>query len=187
MKEYIFKATGSFLFVTIFCVSLVGCQLAPKAPDLQTEPTIDETPQKQDYEPDLQGLAEDLKLDSNEVGYKDSRFNSCKVGRGFPQNMACKDLYLVAIHFRLQCRNSEGTVNEVTLSELEDIGDTQVQWSTPGLSGQTTTQIDGTGKILMIAAVPPRNQRLRLSTRGQYLIMKANQLGRVIVPKDWCP
>jgi hypothetical protein len=93
---------------------------------------------------------------------------------------------LAIIHFRLQCRDSEGTVDEVTSDNIQNLSDRQITWAMRGLNGDSITDSRGYGEIHQVFLKSPKYDRLRLGANGEYLYMRANEITSVVAPKPWC-
>lgn len=139
---------------------------------------------------DRDGLQNFLKLKRgyNRLGYAERTFNTCEVGYGYSSSHNCRQQTFVVLHFKLMCRDSEGTVSEaITAANLQPIGNQSVKWTLKNASGRLLTDGEGYGQIAIISNISQRFQRLKLTVRNDFLFMKAGELTEMITPKSWCP
>ncbi len=95
--------------------------------------------------------------------------------------------YLITIHFRMLCRQSEGTVDEVAHADLSPIFADNIEWKLGRyFSGSTETDRDGYGKVELISTSSGVRERLRLTRDGKFVAVPANEAGLVVVPGGWC-
>lgn len=137
---------------------------------------------------DMNGLERSLGMvrAEQDLGYSEQTFNSCEVGYGFSSSHNCRKLHFVVIHFLLQCRNSEGTESSVAYS-VQPIVTPQLRWTLgPAAQGVIPTTSGGYGRIRWISARPLKGQKLRLTHKGQFLILTAGDTRRIVTPKSWC-
>lgn len=179
---------STFFVAALLSSTLVACaskETKDDAPPVQAPPTgADES------EPviDTLGIQRALRLEipTNDLGYREAGFNTCQMGYGYSSSQNCTRQTMSVVNFRLQCRDSEGTVSEaVGASNLRAISGS-VRFTLGGKSGVTTTDGEGYGQIVSIAAKSPKTSRLRLAYGNQFLYMRANEVTRVVVPKAWC-
>jgi hypothetical protein len=175
------------------CVwALYSCTSAP----LNTHPEISVKPgpapmvnQPEVENVDYEGLQSFLKLKRgyNNLGYAEKSFNTCEVGYGYSSTHNCRKLNFVVIHFKLMCRDSEGTVTEaVTAANLQPIARTSVKWTLKNAKGNLITDSEGYGQIAMVSPLSQRYERLKLTVRTDFLFLKAGELTEMITPKSWC-
>lgn len=121
------------------------------------------------------------------LGYKEKSFNTCRAGYGYSQNKNCRQKHMVVIHYRLQCRESEGTVSRaLTASDIRDIASTNVKWSLRNKEGISRTDSEGYGQIRAIFSGSQKSQRLRLGVDGELLYVRAGELTSIVTPGSWC-
>lgn len=138
-----------------------------------------------DY-PSVQRL---LKLDRQltDLGFSEKIFDTCQVGFGYSADSECQKKYLTVIHFKLVCRQSEGTISTVlTDDDLKAISGVNVKWYLKNINGSTLTDSDGYGQIITTTSDSQRNQRLRLAVGADFLMTKASEAKRLIAPQSWC-
>lgn len=182
-----------FILVAVALV-LSSCTTAPVAPPPNTLPQISEPVPSQPVEDvenvDYDGLQNFLKLKRgyNRLGYAEKKFNTCEVGYGYSSTHRCRPQTFVVIHFKLMCRDTEGTVSEaVTAADLRPIGLQNVKWTLKNAAGRLMTDSEGYGQIAMVSSISQREQRLKLTVRNDFLYLKAGELTEMITPKSWCP
>ncbi len=130
-----------------------------------------------------------LSLDKsrNELGYEERAFNTCQVGFGFSPLENCQNKYFVVIHFKLMCRDSEGTISyQLSEADLKPVSNEKLRWTLKNLNGVLETDSMGFGEIVAIATQSPRHERLRLSSAKDFLLIRAYEINRLIVPSNWC-
>jgi len=138
-----------------------------------------------DY-PSVQRL---LNLDRtpSELGFSEKVFDTCQVGFGYPADRDCQRRYFTVIHFKLMCRDSEGTISTVlTDDDLRPISGETVNWYLKDVNGTTVTDSDGYGQIITTSSQSQKNQRLRIAVKSDFLFLKAGEINRLIAPKGWC-
>ena len=168
-------------------LSLTACAtVKPKAPPVQPVP-IEIAPQPAQI--DLTQLQEILGLrgEREDVGYNEKSFGTCEMGYGFDRNRDCRTQFLVVLRFRLQCRDHDGSGNEpVNPQSIHSLDTVRVKWSLGKGQGFTQTDVDGFGQIRLLAAQSQKRERAKLTVDGRFLIMRAEDLSRVVAPADWC-
>ena len=175
-------------FAALVCL-LAGCSSTPKK---ETSPSVPTTVIKEADSPpriDYAALQTYLGLDrgSEELGYSERTFNTCDAGYGYSRNQDCHKEVFVVLHFRLLCRDSEGTVSTIlTEADVNPIAGRSVKWNLKGMSGTVVTDGLGYGQIRTVSRISQRRERLRLSVGPEFLYMRANEITKVITPRPWC-
>lgn len=176
------------LLITLF---IFGCTSTPKketpvTPLPPAEPVVTEPgPPSIDY----LALQNALQMDRSReaLGFTEKPFNTCEAGYGYSKSQNCHREHFVVIHFRLLCRDSEGTISTIlTDQDLHPLDRRSVRWSLKGAQGVVTTDSDGYGQIVTAANLSQRSQRLRLAVGSEFLYMRANEIQKVITPQPWC-
>lgn len=161
-----------------------GAKANQKAPPAKPKFNIN------DYSVDYDGLQNYLKLASRRntiLGYESAGFNSCRASYGFPKNEPCYDLVYSVIHFRLQCRSTEGTTSDVqTNYNTRAHSNQNINWSVGSTRGSVTTDDEGFGQIKMITDFPTKGSRVKLSNGKDFLYMRAKDITRIVTPSSWC-
>jgi hypothetical protein len=137
---------------------------------------------------DVLGLKRSLGLDRapEDLGYQEKQFNTCSVGYGYPSSSQCRSANLAVVHFRLQCRDSDGTVDTVTASQISPVISNQVKWTLGTSEGITKTDGEGFGQFTTITEKPSKTSRLKFTISGKFLIIRAEDAGRLVAPLSWC-
>lgn len=156
-----------------------------------TTPPKESTPVPEQTEAtaiDMLGLQRSLGLDlpETELGYEEKTFDTCAVGYGYSSTHQCQKQIFVALNFRLQCRDSEGTVQGVSKAELKPVVSDRVKWSFGKLEGLTKTNGDGYGQVRLISPASLRERQIRITINGRFLAVSADELRRIVVPRNWC-
>ncbi|MEN0057741.1 MAG: hypothetical protein AAGB31_02810, partial [Bdellovibrio sp.] len=99
----------------------------------------------------------------------------------------CHREHLVVLHFRLLCRDSEGTISTI-LSEqdLQPLNYRTVNWTLKGAKGSLQTDAQGYGQIVTATPLSQRSQRVKIAIGSEFLYMRAGELKQVITPQPWC-
>lgn len=163
-------------------IVLAGCTTAQKSEGPQDTSRAGQQ-KSQAIDVDKLQSALDMDRSADELGYKEKAFNACKLGLSSSQ---CQNQYLSVIHFRLMCRNSVGTVQSVSNYELTPVVSDNVRWTLGLYKGRASLDEEGYGRIRVITPGSSRSQKLSLQIRDQALGVSANEITRLVLPKDWC-
>lgn len=174
------KNSTRLLCVLVSIGSLIGCTTAPVTSS--APPRAPETTPERSLE-DLQSQL-GLSKSTDELGLFEKRFNTCK--EGITNQGGCRDANFVLIQFRIQCRDSVDTVDSVSHYELEDIANEPIRWKVGYYAGNLVTNSRGYGQIRFIASGTSRNQRVTIHVKENYLGVKASEISRIVVPRNWC-
>ncbi len=164
--------------------TLASCTTTQTAPEPSQAPQTPAAKKPQGI--DLPTLQRALRMDRSprELGYEEKAFNPCDFGLS---TKSCAPQHLIVLHFLIQCRDSEGTVESVAASEITPLYSDNVKWNLgPSLEGRTQTDRDGYGEIRLIAASSQAKQRLRITANGKFLAQTAQDMKRVVAPKAMC-
>lgn len=188
--------SGIFVYLSITILGLSACSTTPPAgPETNTyEPPLSREVRRKgfdlnDYDIDYEGLQRYLKLERREskLGFEQKSFSSCEVGYGFPKGEMCTRLHYSVVHFRLQCREQEGTTSTVqTHVNTSPIAHETLRWSLERAEGDVQTDGEGFGQIRAITYKPAAKQRLKISNGEDFLYLRAGDLTRVVTPPEWC-
>ncbi|WP_413944394.1 hypothetical protein [Bdellovibrio sp. HCB-162] len=174
----------------IALTAIAGCTTAPKKETTYTPPAPVETaPEPASSAIDYNALQNHLHMDREResLGYSEKSFNTCDAGYGYSRSQNCHKEHFVVIHFRLLCRDSEGTISTVlTEDDVRPLDRRTVRWSLKGTQGTVQTDNDGYGQIVTAANLSQKTQRLRLAVGNEFLYMRANEIQKVITPQPWC-
>lgn len=137
---------------------------------------------------DLNQLQKVLRMDrgKRQLGLKIKSFNTCRVGSGFTKNSNCRRRYFSVLHFRMRCRATTGTVEQVNRYELTPMISNSIQWSLSSKTGETRTDYEGYGQITLVTESNPKRKRLIIKNKGNNLGLRAYSIRDIIVPSDWC-
>jgi hypothetical protein len=96
-------------------------------------------------------------------------------------------MVMAVIHFRLQCRDSEGTISTALgPSDLVAIAGQGVHWTLQKIDGATRTDGEGYGTVRALFPRTPRNDWLRIAVGVQFLNVRAHTISRIVTPRPWC-
>ena len=84
------------------------------------------------------------------------------------------------------CRDEDESSEALEVADLTPLSGRSVSWKMAGESGVLKLDQQGRGKLRAVFRNSPRSQKVRLSVNGNFLIMKAAELDRVVTPPDWC-
>ncbi|KHD87528.1 MAG: hypothetical protein OM95_13860 [Bdellovibrio sp. ArHS] len=174
------------LLLPLFLVT--ACSTTSKKETSQTVP-VEATEAEETSAVDYLAIQRHLQLerDRDALGFSEKAFNTCATGYGYSRSQNCHQEHLVVIHFRLLCRDSEGTISTIlSEADLQPLASRRVRWSLKGLQGETTTDSLGYGQIVTAAIPSQRTQRLRLAVGSEFLYMRAGEIQKVITPQPWC-
>ena len=138
---------------------------------------------------DYNALQTYLKLDRDveQLGFTEKAFNTCDAGYGYSRSQNCHKEYFVVLHFRLLCRDSEGTISTVlTENDVMPIAGRPVKWTLKGISGTVVTDGNGYGQIHAVASSSQNRQRIKIAVGNEFLYMRSNEITKVITPRPWC-
>ena len=153
----------------------------PVAPPVSAEPAAGHV--------DLDKLQETLGLNGarEDVGYNEKSFGTCEMGYGFSRSRDCRTQFLVVLRFQLQCRESEGTSADVVDQQIiHPIRSDKVRWNLGTSQGYTKTDPDGYGVVRFLAPRSQKRERAKLTVDGRYLVMRAEDMSRMVAPANWC-
>lgn len=120
----------------------------------------------------------------DQLGFLEKGFDPCRVTQ---TGSGCGTQYLVQIHFRLQCRDSEGTVSvALTENEIFPIADRELSWKLKGVEGTSQTDESGYSQIEVISPISQEKQWLRIGSKDQFLNVRAGEITRIVTPRPWC-
>lgn len=165
---------------------------APQAPQAETKKSSKEKGSivlEEAENVDLAGVQRALNIsrDRNDLGVIEKTFNTCEVGSGYSKVKNCRTKTFGLIHFRIQCRDTDGTTSEVvTAANLAAMSNQDLTWSMKNAKGDATTDAQGYAQIRYAADGSQKSQRLRVGTKTDFLYLKANEIKQVIVPNYWC-
>lgn len=164
--------------LTLALISLAGCASAPQKDDVIRDG---------EEQIDTAGLQRSLDMErpADDLGFAERQFNTCDAGYGYSSTHNCRSRHFVVVHFRLQCRDSDGTVSS-TNYQVRPVHSDQVKWNLGGYESFTRTDHDGFGQIRWIAPSSQKKNRLRLTVNGKFLALTAEEITRVVAPDQWC-
>ncbi len=172
---------------------LAGCASGPAKDKPEVEvpitPEAVADPAEGEARIDIQALQKSLRMDrsAESLGYRESSFNTCQVGYGYSSTKDCRRSYIVAIHYKLQCRESEGTVSTaLTSDDIRPLSFREIRWHLRNQKGVSQTDQQGLGQIIAIFSDSPKSQRLKLGTGNEFLYLRAGEINRIVTPQPWC-
>lgn len=128
-----------------------------------------------------------MERERESLGFSEKSFNTCDAGYGYSRSQNCHNEHFVVIHFRLLCRDSEGTISNIlTEEDLRPLDRRSVKWALKGTTGVAQTDGQGYGQIITAVPASQKSQRIRLALGNEFLYMRANEIQKVITPAPWC-
>lgn len=175
-----------FFFALLALASCTTTQVQPPAsPGAVSSSATEDKEVAIDFEAIKRHLQ--MERDRDSLGLAEKTFNTCATGYGYSRSQNCRQQNLTVIHFRLLCRDSEGTISTIlTEADLRPLERRSVRWNLKGTQGVTYTDNEGYGQILAASSGTQKNQRVRLAVGNEFLYMRAGELQRVITPRPWC-
>lgn len=180
------------VFTAILFVS-TACTTAPKTID---EPVEDELPSdtrggvrvKRLPPLDLKKVSEQLQFERpiEDIGYEEKAFNDCALPEGYRLSDSCSTQYLTVIHFRMRCRDSEGTVESVTHQELKPLMSRNIKWNLSGQNGVTSTDKKGYGTVRSLTPHSTKGNSFRLAVNKQIMSVEVGEVRQFVLPNYWC-
>ncbi len=169
---------------------LAGCTTSEKKSTPNIEPSVPAPVHEQNGSSiDYNALQTYLKMDRDpeQLGFSEKAFNTCDAGFGYSRSQNCRKEYFVVIHFRLLCRDSEGTISTVlTENDVMPIAGRSVRWNLKGPSGTTVTDGNGYAQIRTISSTSQNRQRIKIAVGNEFLYMRSHEITKVITPRPWC-
>ncbi|MDZ4084206.1 MAG: hypothetical protein U1E10_14780, partial [Bdellovibrionales bacterium] len=138
---------------------------------------------------DYDGLQKSLGMTRplSDYGYVEKEFATCEAGYGYSSTHQCRKNVFVVVGFQLLCRDSEGTVSTtLRYDDMQPLASRTISWELKGDRGQLVLDSQGRGQFRGIYAVSPRDQRLKITSRNDFLYMQAQAIKRIITPSNWC-
>jgi hypothetical protein len=121
------------------------------------------------------------------VGYKEKRFDACRMKTDLPNIPDCSRAYFIQVGIQLSCRPSEEAQNNILgQGDLTPVGNRDLRWQISPASGHFRTDVDGHGIVLAITAHSMQKQHLRISTEEDFLITRAGEATQIVTPVPWC-
>jgi len=167
---------------------LMACSTTPKKEKYTPAPVATEIPEDTSRI-DYYALQSHLGLDraAEELGYTEKAFNTCEAGYGFSRSQNCHQEYFVVLHFRLLCRDTEGTISNVlTDADTTPLAGRNVRWNLKGMDGTSLTDGLGYAQVRITSPISQKKQRVKIAIGNEFLYMRANEITKVITPLPWC-
>lgn len=137
---------------------------------------------------DLKKVSEQLKFERpvEDVGFEEKAFNDCTLPPGYRLSDSCGTQYLTVVHFRMRCRDSEGTVESVTHQELTPLMSRDIKWNLAGQSGTTSTDKRGYGTVRALTPQSVKGKSFRLTVNEQIMSVEVGEVRQFVLPNYWC-
>jgi hypothetical protein len=163
--------------IWLLCIAvLVSCTTAEKVPSPEPSPRPPESLNLSEIKSRLK-----MSRERDKLGFLEKRFNRCDF-----KSPPCSDDFLVTIHFRLLCRESQGTVDAISAADLIPIQSNSVSWKLGTTNGYTRTDQDGYGQVEVVRSRSATRDRLRLTIEERFVATPAIETERIVVPENWC-
>jgi hypothetical protein len=168
-----------------------ACTTAPKTTEPVDEPIADDSRGvrvKRLPPLDLAKVSQQLGTERSleDVGYQEKAFNDCALPEGYRLSDSCSTQYLSVIHFRMRCRDSEGTVESVSSGELSPLVSRSIKWNLAGQNGGTSTNAKGYGIVRALTPSSTRGKSFRLTVNQQIMSVEVGEVRQFVLPNYWC-
>ena len=175
-------------------IFLLACESVPVKTYQEAEPSkkrqsITKQDVIQETQIDYPSIQRLLGLDRaiSTLGYAEKTFNTCDVGFGYPKNESCMKKVYVVIHFKLMCRDSQGTVpRQISEDDLIPLSNRDLTWSLKNTNGTLRTDFNGYAQVVVVSPQSQKTERFRISSPKDFLLLRAGDIQRLIVPSNWC-
>lgn len=129
-----------------------------------------------------------LKIDVDDygLGIHEKDFNPCRIGVLNKRNSGCSNKVLTYVRYQVLCRNSTGTTDMVTNSELMPLKNRDLVWKIGNKRGVSPTNRKGFGEILFISSSSHYEGKVILKNNTMALGISLENIKKIVVPKDWC-
>lgn len=175
--------TVAAVILTTFAFS--GC-ISHQIKDNPIPPTV----KQKAYEEviDIIGLQSALNLSGAKIGFFEKNYNTCSVGYGYLQNENCRNLYMTVIRFQIVCRPEMNDPNKIiSQSDLTPVANKKLKWKLgSSITGSSETNYGGYGQLIAISSQSQKNQRLKINSGNDFLLIKSHEIDQVVTPPDWC-
>ena len=174
------------LFIYIFGTFFIfGCA-SDKVKETQIVPA--QLPKPYQEVIDVVGLQNALKLSGTKIGFFEKNYNTCSVGYGYLQNENCRNLFMTVIRFQIVCRPEIDDPNKIlSQSDLTPVANQKLKWKLgSNITGSSETNYSGYGQLVAISSQSQKNQRLKINSGNDFLLIKSHEIDQVITPPDWC-
>jgi len=155
-----------------------------ESPERSTKKTQAKEPVREpDVEPEAVARALRINPTSLPLGLKEYRVNLCKLGLS---KSNCGTKVFSATKFKVMCRDSEGTVQEVNTWNFEPMAGKNVEWRIGMQGGRVVTNSQGEGLTYALDSRSPKYERYILISGKHSLGLRLNQVKQIVVPYYWC-
>jgi len=174
----------NFIYI-IAILALVSCA-SDKIKDNQSVPT--QLPTSYEEVIDFVGLQNALKLSGTKIGFFEKSYNTCNIGHGYLQNENCRNLFMTVIRFQIVCRPEIKDPNKIiSQRDLTPVANKKLKWKLgPSITGTSETNNGGYGQLIAISSQSQKNQRLKINSGHDFLLIKSHEIDQVVTPPDWC-
>lgn len=168
------------LLLSLSLIVLAGCAGRASKPD-----EVVREPAKQQPH-DLAQLQSALGMDRSprELGLSEKMFDSCR-NHVQGDSGKCGMRYLSVLNFKLTCRDSEGTTQEVVTTTRPLVSDS-VQFQLDGQRGVLQSDHEGYVQLRAVTAKPVRGHRLVITVGKQFFGKDIEEVDQLVLPNYWC-
>jgi hypothetical protein len=124
-----------------------------------------------------------MKRSPQSLGYKEKPFDGCRFG--MERTKAGCARYFSVVHFKIVCRDTEGTTESVA-SNFTPVVTDSMEFHLAGTVGTTRTDSQGLGQVQVVSTQPTKGKRFILVLGRHSLGLEVGQVTQIIVPSDWC-
>ncbi|MCH2534115.1 MAG: hypothetical protein MK008_06720 [Bdellovibrionales bacterium] len=136
---------------------------------------------------DLQKVQEELGIQyyGKQYGIAEIPFNTCNIS-SYPTGSRCEMKTFIYVRFRVRCRNSMDTVDQVRASDIRNLANSKIRWRLGPYEGTSYLNSKGVTEVRMISTGTLRASRFVIFSGNNYLGIRVNELKQIVVPSDWC-
>lgn len=189
MTLFYLKSKSLVLFSLCIGYLMLSCATTPGGTEQPSGIPVEQSGQSQKSRQkqllDMTSLIRTLRMDRapSELGYEEKSFNSCQFEVNDSKTNNCGSRYLIVIHFQLLCRDRAGTVEQYSIAPIRS---DLIHWRLGQHEGQTQSDHQGFGQIVLLSTANQSNKSLKLTIQNNFLILQASEIRKIVTPPDWC-
>lgn len=119
------------------------------------------------------------------LGFEEIPFDSCQIASPHVDK-SCGPRIFTLLHLQVLCRNSQGTVTEISKADLTPIVNSRFSWELGRVRGISESDEFGYVQVRSISQKAAKSERLKLSLGENFLLLRAKEAQKIVVPHDWC-
>lgn len=171
MRSVVFLAV---LFLLSGCATRVPVENIPRGPvSAKSSPT--EIRQLQ--------AALGMNRPAQDLGLKEKMFDSCRAN--YKDGSKCGIRYMSVVNFRLSCRDSEGTTEQVVVNIRPLVND-RIEYQLAGSRGILKSDSQGFAQLQVVTVNSIQGERLVVTVGKQFFGKDVSDIDQVVLPRYWC-